>query len=398
MPTTDTYKCNFIIDNQKGNCVSQNIVVTMNATYSGYGSIGWRTGTGGGECTGYPVSRSYTIGDTESNIPIYLTYNTILPTAIPTITPGGPTITPTDVPTPTITPGGPTITPTDTPIPTPTITPGGPTITPTDTPIPTPTSIIIPTPAYAAGWFKLKDTSFNSRMSSRQDYVPRTLQKYDTTDDDDISTHHIMIGNSGVLVQNDPLLPGSNAYESGEIQYSTNNWYTNGYASISNISYSKYIDYVKARKDFTTISGTVTGSSFPANGIYHFVGDVTLDPTWFDGKNIVFVVEGIATINTPTFIPTSGSVAILSSVIDIDPSVTEIDAILIGAQVSTGNSDVNPLKIKGNLIDEESGGMILGRSRANATKPSLFVIFDTQMYLNVLPYLSVSTYDWRQIQ
>jgi hypothetical protein len=79
-------------------------------------------------------------------------------TPTPTITPGGPTLTPTPTgtstatPTPTITPGGPTLTPTQTITPTPTITPGGPTLTPTPTITPggptlTPTPTITPTPA-----------------------------------------------------------------------------------------------------------------------------------------------------------------------------------------------------------------------------------------------------------
>lgn len=362
MPTTSSYLCNFTIDNQKANCVSQNITVTMNATYSGYGTVGWRTGSGGGECTGDPTSRSYTIGNSETNIPIFLAYNTVIPTAVPTTTP-----------VPTVTPGGPTITP---------------------SPIPT----TAPTPAYAVGWFKLNGASFNSRMSNRQNYVPRTLQKYDATTDDSITNHHIMIGSSGILLQNGPLDPGSNAYESGVKTYSTNNWYTNGYASTNTISVAKYIDYIKGRKNFTSITGAVTASSFLTSGVYVYVGDLTLDPTWFDGKNIVLVVQGTVSISSATFIPTNGSLALLSNIISIDSSVTEIKAILIGTQVLTGNSDVNPLKITGNLIDEEESGMLLGRTRADGTKPSLFIVFNPQMYLNVLPYLSTSTYDWRQTQ
>lgn len=351
-----TYSCNFTIDNQKGDCVSPNITVTMNATYSGYGTIGWRTGVGGGECTGLPTSRSYTalVGDpdtptSETNIPIYLSYgDTVLPTAAPSVTPGGPPITPSP----------------------------------------------LPTPPFAAGWFKLKDTSFNSRMSNRQNYIPGTIQKYDTTEDDSITSHHIMIGSSGLLLQYGPVQPGSNAYVSGEVTYSANNWYTDGYTATNNITYSKYIDYIKARKDFKTITSL---AEITTDGIYSISTPITLDATQFDGKKVVLVVQGTVTIDT-NFIPNNGSVALLSSNIEIDPAVTEVNAILIGEQISTGNSDENALKIRGNLIDEEEGGITLGRSRSNGTKPSLFVILDPQMYIDVLPYLSTSTYDWRQIQ
>ncbi len=100
---------------------------------------------------------------------------TLTPTATPTITPGGPTLTPTPTitpggptltPTPTITPGGPTLTPTPTITPggpsltpTPTITPGGPTLTPTATPTITPGGpTLTPTPTITPGGPTLSPT------------------------------------------------------------------------------------------------------------------------------------------------------------------------------------------------------------------------------------------------
>ena len=64
----------------------------------------------------------------------------VIPTPTPTITPGGPTLTPTLTPilTPTVTPGGPT------PTPTVTTTPGAPTATPSPTNTPGPTATPIP--------------------------------------------------------------------------------------------------------------------------------------------------------------------------------------------------------------------------------------------------------------
>ncbi len=370
MPTTDSYSCNFTIDNQNGSCATPSITVTMNATYTGYGSIGWRTGTGGGECTGTPTSKTFTPGTVQADVPIYLSYNTTLPTTAPTATP---------LPTST---------------PEPTVTPGGPSITPSPTAAPTPTSIPIPTPAFAAGWFKLKDTSFLSRKSDRQNYIPGTLQLYDTTGDDSIANHNILIGGSGVLLQNGPVQAGANSYINGDIHYSANNWYTNGYTTSTVMTVSKYIDYIKSRKDFKTITSL---SEITSDGIYQIQAPVSLTASQFDGKKVVLIVHDIATIPSD-FIPSNGSVAILAQMIDIAPTVTEVRAVLIGTQVATGNSDTIPLKIKGNIIDEEGTGMILGRSRANGTKPSLFVVFDPQLYLNIMPYLSTSTYDWRQIQ
>jgi hypothetical protein len=229
-------------------------------------------------------------------------------------------------------------------------------------------------------------------MSARQNYMPNTISLFDSSGDDSVANKDMIIGSAGSIVQNSPVVVGA-----PNTKYSENNWYTNGYQYSNDISYQKYIDYIKARKDFTTLSGVITSASFPSNGIYTISDqDVVFDQTWFAGKYIVLVIDGgkKATFNTD-FKPT-GSVAVLASEIDINPSVTEIDAILIGQKVSTGTAS-NGLKIKGNLIDEESS-MTIDRTQPNAHKPSLFVVFDVPTYLNVLPYLSTSTYDWKQVQ
>lgn len=344
-PSSSSYECDFIIDNQKGLCVSPNIEVTMGGTYSGYGTIGWRSGAGGGECSGYPVSRSYAVGESDTNIPLYFTYNSILPTPIPTVTPGGPTVTPT------------------------------------------------PTTPPAAGWFKLKDTSFNSRLSARQNYIPSNIQPYDSSDS--TSTHNIFIGTAGLLMQNSQLEPGANALDAnGKPIYSQYNWYTDGYSYINDVDYAKYIDYIKGRKTITSISML----SEVSTGIYSITPDldIVLDSTIFDSKKTVLVVEGDKNVViSSNFIPANGTVALVAKHIVIEPNVTEIKAILIGKTITTGDS-VNALKIDGNVIDEES--LTLGRSRSDGSRPSLFVVFNVQMYLDLLPYLSTSTYDWKQIQ
>ena len=354
MPTTSSYSCNFTINNTSGLCVSPNISVTMTGSYSGYGSIGWRTGaTSAEQCIGYPVSKTFAAGDAPATIPIYLTFNAVLPTATPTPTPGGPTLTPTPIGLPT------------------------------------------PTPILPFAWFKLSGTSFVSQQNNRQNFIPYYVQKYDTTD---VINHYILSGNAGLLVQNTSLAAGANALDAfGKPVYSQNNWYTsNGYSSVNDMDYTRYIEYLKARKDYKTITNL---SDIPADGIYSISSSVTLSSTnQFDGKKVVLVVQGDSATFNANFIPVNGSVAIVAKNIIIDPSVTEIDGILIGQTVSTGDSDVNGLKIKGNLIDEDVNGLAIGRNGGVGSKPSLFVVFDPKTYLDVIPYLSTSTYDWRQLQ
>ena len=249
-------------------------------------------------------------------------------------------------------------------------------------------------PGGAGGWFKLKDTSFNSRQSDRQNAVPNYITKYDDEDD---TTRNTLSGNSGLLSRNGDLNPGANARDGeGKPLYSVNNWYTNEYSSINDITYTKYLDYIKARKDFTTIEDL---TEITTDGIYSVSNNVTLsDSSIFDGKNVVLVVQGtgVATFDSD-FSPTNGSVAVLAKTINVGATVTTINAILIGQTVTMDEAAVG-LKIKGNLISEDETGLELTRTQINPNKPSLFVVFDPKIYLDVLSYLSTSTYDWRQIQ
>jgi len=242
----------------------------------------------------------------------------------------------------------------------------------------------------AGGWFKLSQTSFNSRMSNRSNFIPNSLRTFDLTADDDNTTKNLILGSAGNIVQNGALNVGA-----ASIPYSTPNWYTSGYSHTNDITYSKYIDYIKARKDFTTITN-VNLSEIVGDGIYYIKNSVTLSSaTQFNGKNVVLVLDGGEVFINGNFIPVGGSVAILAKDVRIDPTVSEVDAILIGQTVDLGDGAVG-LKIKGNLIDESE--LTIERNQVDGRRPSLLVIFEPQIYLNVLPYLSTSTYDWRQIQ
>lgn len=237
------------------------------------------------------------------------------------------------------------------------------------------------------GWFKLSQASFSSRMSGRQNYLPNTVSPFDS---DDTGDKYMIIGASaGNIAQDSPVVIGPSS-----MNYSQNNWYMSGYTQSDDMSYTKYIDYIKARKDVVFITNPDL-SQINSDGIYSISAPVVLDETRFDGKKVVLVVQGAsATFNT-NFVPVNGSVALLAKDIIIDPSVTEINGILIGQTVTMGVS-ANGLKIKGNLVDEEA--MQIERAQADARKPSLFVVFDMATYLNILPYLSTSTYDWKQLQ
>lgn len=322
--TATTYSCNITIDNQQGLCVSPNITISMGGTYSGYSTLGWRAG---GICSGAPVSYNMGIG-TAQVAPLFFQY------AGGSGGGGG---------------GGGA---------------GG-----------------------SGGWFKLKDASFNSRLSGRQNFIPSTILTFDSTGDDSTANKNMMIGTAGLLVQENPVEIGTSG-----TTYSQNNWYTNSYTHSNDVTYLKYIDYIKSRKDYQAITSI---DEVVADGIYSIDTSVSLSPAQFDGKKVVLVVTGGSSATFSTDFISTGSVAVLAKDITIDPTVGQINAILIGENVTAGSSSAG-LKIKGNLIDQST--FLIDREQSDARKPSLFVIFDVQLYLDLLPYLSTSTYDWRQIQ
>jgi len=185
---------------------------------------------------------------------------------------------------------------------------------------------------------------------------------------------------------------------------SVNNWYSTSYSVSTIFTPTKFRDYVKSRKQYKTIE---TLSEITANGIFYLANDITLtsdDVAIFNGKNIVLLTDNskvtIDEAATPTheFTPT-GSLAIIADEITVTGTITEINAILIGNTVQIGTSNTDPLKVTGNLIQlTNSPKFVNTRTLSTRVTPSLFIKFDKTAYLNLLPYLSISMYDWRQIQ
>jgi hypothetical protein len=328
--TATSYACDIVIDNQTGQCISPNTLLTLSGTYAGYSNIGWRAGN---VCAGAPVGLTVGIGNVDNNIPVFLTYD-------------GAGIQPTP-------PGG-----------------GGGT----------------------GGWFKVSNSGFINRYDGRQNFLPSSMSAYDA--DDDISTKQCFINSASSIVQNTPIDLGPNGTsQAGVPQYSAQNWYTSGYMFNDDVTVAKYIDYVEARRQITSISAL---SEINADGIYISTAPIvinTADLPIFDGKKVVLIAKNSSITVNDNIIPTGGSLALVGSSISIDPAVSEIDAIVIGDTVLTGSS-TTPLKIKGNLSAKNPVGIY--RANTNARKPSLFVVFNPTLFVSLIPYLSTNTYDWKQ--
>jgi hypothetical protein len=79
-------------------------------------------------------------------------------------------------------------------------------------------------------------------------------------------------------------------------------------------------------------------------------------------------------------------------------SVTYANGIFIGNQIEVGGteSDTSGLKIKGNLIS--TNAIVINRNRTDNSRPALFVVLDTQQFIDLLPLISTATYDFQQAQ
>ena len=305
-----------------------------------------------------------------------------------------------DAPTNTPPPSNPTDTPipTNTPIPTRTPTP-----TPTNTPTPTPTNTPTPTPI-PEPWTKLKNTSFISSNNLVNDIPSSPTTIYDTDDD---TTANFIIGAGGIVAAPTVSLTKLNP----TAQPSTNKWSVNYTPSSASLTASSFLSYVKARKEYTKIISTTSLNEISSDGIYLFQGSLTLTNAILNqaaATKFILIVNGDVTINQSRFNFTgvdcidttnSKSVAILSTgKITFTDTVQCANGIFIADTIETGSTiNLNQgLKIIGNLIAQTS--FTETRKWSTFNRPSIFIYFNQQKYLDLLPYLSIANYEWRQIQ
>jgi len=260
--------------------------------------------------------------------------------------------------------------------------------TPTNTPTPTPTQ---------APWVKLKDCSFQSTGSLAND-IPLQPLTYDSGVADD---PYFINGRAGVVAAQSISLVNSNP----QAQASENNWQiSSGYSPLYSYSQANFISYIKSRKEYRKITSL---QEIDADGIYMIDSSVAIDEADSSSRlpdhNFVLLATGggvsiNSNIKAPDF---TKSAAIIAGSITIAPDVTEIDAILIADAIDTG-ADAPPntgLKVVGNLV---AGTLTQTRHQEGGTvknqKPAVYIVADAEKYLDLLPYLSVDLYDWRQLR
>ena len=251
-------------------------------------------------------------------------------------------------------------------------------------------------------WYKLKDASLNKIG----DHNISVVQNVDPFDFDDNNTRAVIIAssgsNGGVLLSTGSYNPGPNYNpipdKVAPFTHSSN-WHIGSYGSIYQPMLDNFYQYLKSRKQIEEKSNI---SSIDKNGIYFIKTNGLTISNQPPSYNFVLIVRnsndtdfGSVAININNFnIPNNKSIMILAKDITFSSSVTTASGIFIATNQFSYQSN-NGLKILGNLISKNAVSLI---SKSNNTSPSLFIVFKSQMYLDLLPYLSISKYDWQQLQ
>jgi hypothetical protein len=220
--------------------------------------------------------------------------------------------------------------------------------------------------------------------------IPYSPTAFDSDDND--QSPYFIIGSSGLVgapVINLGLNPNA---KTGNPEWKATDLNT-AYKMTPALFYS----YVKARKEYKKITnlGEIT-----ADGIYYYQGanPLSIDsiPTEFNSFKIVLISSGTININTDLNGVNLKSIAIIADTINFSSSTNQENGIFIAETITTGNNNLLGLKINGNLIAQS----VFTRERgwADLSRPSVFIVFKPSLYVDLLPYLSTASYDWRQTQ
>lgn len=261
-----------------------------------------------------------------------------------------------------------------------------PTATPTPTASPTPTQ---------GPWRKLKETSFQTTHRFDDNKIPAVPVAFDLIDDAAADPYFIIGDNAGVAAGRLIDLGGSPF----NTTVSKNKWLVSDYPSDPKISFTKkaFLSYTKSRKEYKTISDIKT--DITGKGIYYIDGGVIINvDSELPDFDFVLIVKDDVTINTASFNQAAHSIAILADKIIFSKDVGEARGIFVADNVNFGiTAETAPIGLK--IIGNVSGPVFTNnRTLPDNHRPSLFVVADPKQYLDLLQFLSIDKYDWRQLQ
>ena len=236
-------------------------------------------------------------------------------------------------------------------------------------------------------WTKLKNSSFSS-PGSLTNVLPLNISAYDS--DDDVNQRYFIMNSAG----SDPGLVTASSIYTGTAAVSSKDWKAESYTRQTALSPSGFLSYVKARKEYQIITNL---NDLAEDKINLWQGDLTINnQANFNNKKVVLIVTGTTTLDMPNFQPAHAALAILANTINFTSSVKYAEGVFIAQTVNTGSNTTQGLKIKGNLVAFST--FVNGREWSDNSKPSVFIVFDQQQYIDLLPYLSTASYEWKQTQ
>lgn len=251
---------------------------------------------------------------------------------------------------------------------------------------------LTPTPTpYPGPWAKLKDASYASRYRL-QSYIPAAPLAYDA---DDTTQPYFIIGDNGLTTSKNIAINGLNS----GAKVGSHDWRLDNYVNMlpPTFSPSDFELYVRGRKEHKTIDSL---SEINSDGIYSLKSnnDLNIDsvPAAFNLYNVVLLAHANVNINVTNGFTPSKSLAIIAPIINFSSQTTDARGIFIANIINTGQTTNQGLKINGNLIAQDVFN--IKRRWSNLNRPTIFVVFKPEIYLDLFPYLSVASYNWQQTQ
>lgn len=250
-------------------------------------------------------------------------------------------------------------------------------------------SVVNPAP-----WYKLKNASLN-KISDHNISVVQNVNKFVDGDPDDTTERYVIIGDAGILLATNSYNPGP-VYN--PIEASSINQYQGNYGSFNRAFLLSYYQYVTSRKLVREISDI---SQINTDGLFLIKTNsltLTSNPPSYNFVLLIRKLDnsdyGDLTINVNNFGNTGKSYAFLAKNIIINSGTQIVNGIFISTN-SFSYQNSEGLKINGNLL---SSNPIVLNNRSDNSRPSLFINYNAKMYLDLLPFLSISKYDWQQSQ
>jgi len=281
---------------------------------------------------------------------------------------------------------------------------------------PTPDPSILLTPA----WYKLRDDQFH-KQDAIENPIPSVISAYDGDDtarptpacdaDNPTNIRCFDLNQAGAVA-------AVSTINLGDATVSARMWKHENYPlnTVNRFTPAVYLRYVKSRKQVKTITDF---ADLTKNKINIYNGNLTINDIdrAGNGEKIIDILQNenlnpyVLIINGDLIIETEfnqsealespNSLAIVvTGTIYIHYSTVEIGGIFITQALDFSYGGVRPsdyrLKIKGNIISFTPADPGDRRRSDDPTKPSIFVVRDVGLDLDVAPFFSQPVYEWEQ--